>query len=370
MKSKGTAVLREQNQKKILDYIRAHQPCSRLEISQDLGLSKNTISLIVEQLLKDGIVAESGIKELHGAGRPRIMLTLVPDAFQSIGLLVQQDKLEYVVLDFRLNEIEEGELRVNCDHDVLQELIRLAEQLSKRYPNSKGIGIGIPGLVDPETGYVYQSSKLDWKNIPLKQEIERIVNQPVAVFNSVKIAAEGMLKDENPLSSYFYIRISEGVGGAYIINDHIVNGNSWTAGEIGHISVDPEGPLCKCGQRGCLEQMIGLNALKEYANQEMGYQMNTNDWIKMIQNDSRLNKEITRYGLLLGRALVQVIHLINPQKIIIDSPYNIFDPFKTNTLEISQKHTLPYAFEKTEVTFTNERFSPAKGAAISILLND
>ncbi|MDN4074416.1 ROK family transcriptional regulator [Fictibacillus terranigra] len=372
MPAKGTSVLREINQKNILHYIRAHEPCSRKEIAHALNVSKNTVSLVVEQLLNQNMIAESGIKEPVGAGRPRVLLQLRPDALQTIGLMVQRDNISYIVLDFQLNELEEGSVAIDR-HSILDEVINLSKNLTCRFPKAKGIGIAIPGIVDQTRGYVYQSANLNWRNVEVKQILSSVVTVPVEVYNNVKIAAargaETVL--QKPKSSFFYIRISEGIGGAYVADHHVMNGNSWTAGEIGHLSVASQGPICKCGQQGCLEKIISMGAFREFL-QSLTYRPSNNedlDIAKLAQQDHRVHRKIGEYGEYLGRALVQVIHLLNPQEIMIEAPYNQIHEFQEKTISSAKQRTLSDAFAQTRIVFSKEFYSPAKGAAASILLN-
>ncbi|MCQ6267958.1 ROK family transcriptional regulator [Fictibacillus sp. WQ 8-8] len=372
MPVKGTALLREINQKNILDYIRTHEPCSRKEIAQALKVSKNTVSLIVEQLLKQKMIAESGIKEPIGAGRPKVLLRLRPDALQTIGLMVQQDNISYIVLDFQLNELEEGSVSIKSQ-SVLDEVINLSKNLASRFHKAKGIGIAVPGIVDPTRGYVYQSANLNWKDVDLKKILSTEVKVPVEVFNNVKIAAERGKETVKPKlrSSFFYIRIGEGIGGAYVADNQVMNGNSWTAGEIGHLSVASHGPICKCGQKGCLEKIISMEAFREFL-QSLSYtpsDKNDMDLTKLAKQDHRVHQEIEEYGNYLGRALVQVIHLLNPQEIVIEAPYNQIYEFQEKTISSAKQRTLSDAFAQTKIVFSKEFYSPAKGAAVSILLN-
>ncbi|PWW28250.1 putative NBD/HSP70 family sugar kinase [Cytobacillus oceanisediminis] len=373
MSVKGTSILRERNQKKVIEYVRKNEPCSRLEIAAALEVSKNTISLIVDQLIKDKVIKESGSLEKQGAGRPRIMLSLLENAYLSLGFLLGKNRIDYCIVNFRFQTVEEGGRKLEPNHNLIEELIKLSKELIKKHPKIYGIGVGVPGLVDPNSGYVYHSANLEWRDVPLKRELEKEFNHKISIFNSVKVAALRAIDEMRggDFKSAFYIRIGEGVGGAFIIGNQVYNGNSWTAGEIGHISVDPLGPECSCGQKGCLEKLISMNTFREFLqnnNPEVKVKHSQKEWMDWVKSNLTAAKESSQYGEYLGRAIVHVIHLMNPQTVIVDSPYNTFENFKNKTIAAVKVNTLPFPLLKTNIAFTEHAFSPAKGAAISILL--
>ncbi|WP_408008522.1 ROK family protein [Pseudalkalibacillus sp. A8] len=371
MSIKGTAVLRERNQKKVLEYLRKNKLCSRLEISKGLNVSKNTVSLIIDQFIKQGIVVERGSKENKGAGRPSVALSIVPGSYHSVGIYVQSDKIEIMVIDYSITIIEHNEVFIDQESSLIETVIDYCVKTVNRYKNVIGIGIGIPGLVNPKKGIVHHSTNLNWKDVSLKEMIEQKVDVNVSVFNSVKVAALPAIEDnDEDLHSIFYIRISEGIGGAFIINNKIYLGASRTAGEIGHISVEADGPKCKCGQNGCLERLISLKAFKE-AVLANGSLATNSDIGELLQNGSseHVKKLLKNYGSYLGKAISQVIHLMNPQLVIVDSPYNRVPEFKATTMEGTEQNSLDLPLQQTTINFVNEVYSPAKGAAISIILN-
>ncbi|WJH33916.1 ROK family protein [Paenibacillus sp. CC-CFT747] len=140
----------------------------------------------------------------------------------------------------------------------------------ERYPNVIGIGVAVPALLDPLTGWVLSSSHLEWKDIPLKERMDSQLPVPVLVLNNVKASAMAPVQATRLESgkSSFYMRIGEGVGGAILLNGSLYYGESWTAGEVGHLCVDREGPRCSCGRKGCLEALVRIPRVLEQLGQE------------------------------------------------------------------------------------------------------
>lgn len=371
MQQKGTAILREINQKSVLSYLRKHKTCSRMDLVKALGVSKNTISLIVDQLVKEGIVLDVGLEVQQGAGRPRKLITIEPSSYISIGLSLTKTKCTYFIMDFFLEVIEHGEISFPSEvlTSQIEQIIKLAKHLQKKYPDSIGLSIAIPGLVDPDTGIVHESTHSQWKNINIKKTLEKVISIPVYILNTVKASALGAIEklSGSDLSSAFYIRIEDGVGGAFIINNKIHNGISWSAGEFGHISVEPEGPLCNCGQKGCLETLISLPVFKKTTIQ-MNQDLFSDGNLNLEKISDPIQKVLSQYGMYLGVGMTHIIHLLNPESIIIESPYNRAKVFRESTLFSISSRALSLPYSSTDIQFIQTPYSSAFGAGVHSVL--
>lgn len=375
--NKGTALLRQQNEKRTLAMLRSQKNSSRQEIAKTLGLSKNTISLIVDKFLKDGIVKEIGSDEQGGVGRPRIQLSLVADAYKAIGILIQNSFCHYVVTDYYSNILEDGFLEIdgNDPDGCIDELILLCKRLLEKHSQVMGIGVAVPALVDPVEGIVHFSSHLSWRNIPLKERMDRELPVKTLVLNNVKasaIAPSSGIPHENLVNS-FYLRIDEGVGGAHIIDSQIYNGASWTAGEAGHIPVVANGPLCTCGQKGCLESLVSIPAIKERIQLQNPQivldgklrQLSAEEWNK----DSAIEQIMYQSGEYVGIAIAQIIALLNPKYIVIDSPFEKLKSFRESVKSSMESRALKYPSKNTNLLFVNNQFSSSIGAAFAVILD-
>ncbi|MBA4496259.1 ROK family protein [Paenactinomyces guangxiensis] len=371
---KGTGLLRQQNEKRALSFLRIHRTTFRLEIAEALGLSKNTVSLIVDKFMREGMIKEIGIEEQGGVGRPRVQLSLVPEAYKSIGILVQDTQGQYVVTDYCANVLEKGTIFLNSQNvnECLMQLIKLCKSLLNKHPEVLGIGVGIPALVDPDQGFVYDSSHLGWKKIAVKEILDQHLPVQARILNSVNAAALGQLQviPEEDSSSVFYIRIDEGVGGALIIRNEIYTGSSWTAGEIGHLSVKNDGPICSCGQRGCLESLISIPAIKErIAQNDQAIQFANWPHINENDHDPAMEEIFRESGKYLGIAAAQMINLFNPKYIIIDSPFSRAEAFTSSVSKTAGERALKVPFEQTSIIHIQTHFSSAKGAALAVILH-
>jgi predicted NBD/HSP70 family sugar kinase len=375
--SKGTALLRQQNEKRTLALLRTGKISSRQEIATALGLSKNTISLIVDKFIKDGVIKEVGIEEQGGVGRPRIQLRLRTEAYKSIGILIQHSYFQYVVTDYCSTILDKGSIMMGGDdpNRYIQKLILLCNTLIEQHPEVLGVGIAVPALVDPIEGVVHFSSHLSWRNVRLKEEMDARLPIKTKVLNLVKAAAiapsSGMPTENS--SNSFYLRIDEGIGGAHIINSKIYSGADWTAGEVGHLCVEPNGPLCTCGQRGCLEALVSIPAfLKQIEKQHPDIKIDGDLEHYLASEGTKLpsfNEIMRQSGLYVGMAVSQIILLLNPGYIVIDSPFEKLDAFKQSVLSSVESRALKFPTEKTKILFIKSHFASSIGAAFAVILD-
>lgn len=358
----------------MLSLFRQYKRATRQELAKKMGVSKNTISLIVEELISAQVLKEVGIKEPGAKGRPKSIIEMSDNTYKSIGFIVSADNIEFSVIDYSSKQLEKRKIEFDGKNpeQVIGKITSLINELLNKYERVLGIGIGIPGIVNVETRTVYTSTHLGWKNITFN--FEGLINADIPVFvqNSVKMGALYALEKEGDQkrTSSFYVRVGEGVGGACLINNTLINGGSWTAGEIGHISIDPTGEVCVCGQRGCLEMLINAKA---FFKEIEGFDLNAESG-EIYQNigsckSQEINDLMDLFGAYLGKALVQVVHLINPSQIIIDAPYNSHSQFLKSCLDYMQKNALEVSFNQTKLVFGKERYSSSNGAALSVLVN-
>jgi predicted NBD/HSP70 family sugar kinase len=366
---KGPGILREQNQKKILSLLRKYKQTSRKDLASMMGVSKNTVSIIVDQYISTGVIREVGVNDLQKVGRPKILIELNEDAFNAIGLVIHHDGIEYVVTNYSLNVIRKGFERIECMDTayVCKQIISIVTTLIGEYSNVLGVGIGVPGIVNSREGIVYESTNLQWKNVNIYDLLKDSISVPLIIQNSVKIASlcSNVFVEDFSTSSFFYIRIGDGIGGAFINDGDIWNGESFTSGEIGHISVDPNGPLCRCGQKGCLEKLISKKAFREWvSNLEKG----SND-LSEVEKNRKIEETLDKYGSYLAVSLISIFNIINPGKIVIDSPYNRYEIFQTSVRNYLAQNALKIPCSNTEIIFNGEPYSLLLGAATAVILN-
>lgn len=364
---KGPALLRLNNQKRVMTQLRKLRITSRQDLAQTLSLSKNTVSLIIDDLLEQELIEELGPVSVAAAGRPKIEITLRPEKLKSAGVMVERNVIHWRVCDYFSQVLAEQTLRTDTENPtrLLAELAMLCRELAERYPDLLGIGLGFPGIVDPRRGWMHLSSHLDWQDVDLLTVLRKHVRLPIRIMNNVKAAAllavqqRGLSVD----SGHFYLRISEGIGGALVQHGEVFTGHSWTAGEAGHLTVQPDGPRCSCGRRGCLEALISQPAVKQQlAQRQPGLSWQNRDSAPRV-----VDEVMAQAGSYLGAALSQIMLLLNPATIMIDCPWSVSPAFCKAVRDTAQASTLAFTAAHTQLLFLENRIDPANGLALAVI---
>lgn len=227
-----------------------------------------------------------------------------------------------------------------------------------------GIGIGSAGQINAATGEVIYSPNLGWRNAPLGEAISRAMGMPVKVLNDVRAAtvAEQKFGNGKGLANFGNIFVGTGVGSGFVLNGQLLNGATNSAGEIGHVCMDPEGPLCACGNRGCLEAFCSGSGMENYVKAEL--KAGRKSIIKELaeskienvrgpliglaaeQGDELAIAAIERVGRYLGIALANVHTMLNPEVVLLGGGMMALKSFFMPVLlETMKMHILPVAYQ-------------------------
>ena len=253
------------NKNVILNIVRDRSPISRKEISQLSRLSIATTKRLIEELLTDRIIIEVG-QTSNTRGRKASLLRLNEEYCCSIGVNVIHDAIEIAGISFTGTVLLTKKIQgAKSTRKAIQPLLENAigevidELQDRRSGKLLGIGIGIAGLVDTNRGIVlFTPNMTGWVNVPLQKMLEARLGLPAPIEHDAKAAALGEFyfgagRDSNDM---IFIVVGTGVGAAIIINGQLYRGPTNSAGELGHITVDMNGPACSCGSNGCLEVFV------------------------------------------------------------------------------------------------------------------
>jgi len=258
----------------VLQQIAAGEPRSRARVAAETGLTRGTVSSLVGELIELDLLRETGEDARPGqVGRPAQTLEL-GDRVVAIGLEVNVDYLAVCVED--LTGTVRYERRVHTDNrrskpvPVLKRLVRMAEEATAAIAAedliAAGAAVALPGLVEAQTGTLLRAPNLGWSEIPVADEIAgRLPGLPVRADNEANLAAlaehwQGVARD---LDNFICVFGEVGVGGGIFVDGELFRGAHGYGGEFGHLTVDPDGPPCKCGSTGCLETFVGQEAIVE-----------------------------------------------------------------------------------------------------------
>lgn len=247
----------------ILDAIRrAPGGLSRVELAQIVGLSPQTISNISRRLLDQNLIVEAG-KEGTGPGKPRTMLRLNPGGMYAVGVHLDPAVLTFVLLDLVGAVVMHSRIKTPSRPEpqsiiatIAAEILQLIEDSGVDRAKVAGLGIASPGPIDLEEGAVVDPPLLPgWERVPLRDALAEATGLSTLMDKDVTSAAvaETWAGGPSGAGSFVFMYMGSGIGCSIVLNDEVVRGTSGNAGEIGHIIVDPDGPPCDCGQRGCVK---------------------------------------------------------------------------------------------------------------------
>jgi predicted NBD/HSP70 family sugar kinase len=319
-------LIRSINRSNILNLIKTRGEVSRVAIAHITGLSAGTVTTITGQLIKEGLVFEKETGDSSG-GRPPIILTVNPRGGFVIGIKLMESKAVGALTDLKAGILAKDSIDLHNTkvEESVDGLVLLVNRLihTANIPKKKlmGVGIGLAGVVDSMHGIVRQNPFLGWKNIPLRDLLQSQMKVPVYIDNDVNTLtlSEKWLNKGLPEDNFIVITIGRGVGMGIVINGKIYRGKGGGAGELGHVVVDPNGPLCDCGKHGCLESFISDRALVNTARREVNPEIADLD--ELIQRANAGQPEavqvLARAGKILGIQIANLINIFDPNLIII-----------------------------------------------------
>jgi predicted NBD/HSP70 family sugar kinase len=323
--------------------VRRFGPVSRVQIHELTKFRKTTISDLVRELLKEGRLVEAGPSN-NPTGRKQVLLTLNSDYGSVVVLEFDENTVVAGVLDIQLRIQQIVKEHTNLAEGVegllrqLQTCVRTVIREAKiRTKSVLGIGIADPGLVDSRRGVTATSSTIEfWKEVPLKQVFEREFGRPTIVESKTraKTVAERMLGAGDKCENMIYVDYGVGIGAGVIVDGRLLYGQDCAAGEFGHTHVMEGGPACKCGSIGCLEAVVGTNAilarirkaLEEGTNSQVlslaGLDAkNITAWMVLQAanaGDKICGNIVAELGNYLGLGISNLVNLFNPATVVLD----------------------------------------------------
>lgn len=324
-----------------MDLIRfADKGISRADLADKMGLTRAALTVIINDLISNGVILENTENRSTASGRPPVALEINPDQ----GLVAAVDMgamhLSVALGDFSARILEEIEVPFRVDQGPKESLQQadntLRELLQKRGlspADLAAIGVGVPGPVIAEKGMVMAPPIMPgWDRFPIRLTLESQWGTAVTLNNDAELGALGEWaygagRGEKNLA---FIKVGSGIGAGLIINQQIYGGTTGSAGEIGHLTIDENGPICTCGNHGCLEAFAGGHAIASQASKLVASGKRTllsgkspdsitaRDVAEAARRGDLTAQEIIqRSGTFIGIAIAGLINLINPSTVII-----------------------------------------------------
>jgi transcriptional regulator of PTS gene len=307
----------------VLELIRTSQPISRADLARRSGLQRSTVSQIVEQLIREKWVREGSIATAPRGRRPT-MIGLNEDVV-AVAIDVHPRQAIVAVVDLNGRLLSRSLVPLSSDPEASTRLlIDCMQRMVRAVPKKsiEGIGVSLPGRVDPATQKMMFAPNLHWPDFDLKKVIETKMNLPVKMENAATagLLAELTFARMDGTRDAVLITISEGVGTGVFSNGRLISGNHGLAGEFGHIQVDPNGPRCACGQNGCWETFSSCNAaLRFYRElQPKAKAITFPELLNLAEEGNPPAIEaLAKQATWIGRGLRMIIAALSPSTILI-----------------------------------------------------
>jgi predicted NBD/HSP70 family sugar kinase len=320
----------------VLRHVASDGPLSRASIAAATGLNKTTVSSLVAELMMMGLVDETGDDERPGnVGRPAQTVRLNPDGALSLGVELHFDYLSVCCTDLS------GAVRFEREHAVsnrssdpvrvLDEIAGLAlEALAAAEAQgvpAVGVTLAGPGLVDVRAGVLVSSPDLGWEHVPVVEMLGRRLRRPGLPIRADNESNLGALAElwagaGQGLRDFIYVSSPHGVGAGIVLHGQLYRGAHGFAGELGHVTVDPEGPLCTCGNRGCLAMLVGEDALLAIAAEHAMPARSAREAARLLarhnrEGDERTLGSVQRLGHWLGIGLAGAVNVLDPEALVL-----------------------------------------------------
>lgn len=315
--------VRDFNRRIVLNLIRTRQPISRADLARISGLQRSTISLIVEQLMQESWVIEGPTGRLPRGRRPTYLR--LNDDHVIVGVDIRPTQITIALADingkFATQEI------INTPQDpkaAIKEMIERIQRIIKASHGKKveGIGISVPGRISPETGKLVFAPNLKWPAVDISTPIAKATGLPVETENAANacVLAAVWFEHLEFCHNLVVVTVSEGIGTGLLVNGQLARGKNAMAGEFGHVPLDPTGPICSCGSRGCWEVFASNRAAVRFY-QESGATTERLSFLDLLaladQGNTRAISALERMAHYLGRGMRMIVAGLAPERVIV-----------------------------------------------------
>ena len=372
--------LRDQNLALLLRKIWLGHETTRANLSRETGLSRSAVSTLVDLLLEMDLVEERGEGVSTGGRKP----TVVKFNYQSkyvLGIDIGASHLGILVTDLQGQSIIWLKKNFNVRDEPLtaiellkQMIVEALQKANITYDDFLGIGIAVPSPVSPQkTNFLSPIFMPAWRDIDLVKALDLPPKLPLIIDNDANMGAlaETWWGAGQGCTHLAFIKLGTGVGAGFVIDGRIFRGHGGSAGELGHIVIDPDGPLCVCGLQGCLATFVGTKALLKQA-QDQGYQgqpLLSEFLVALQEGDLSTRATISKVAYQLGLAVSGLMNMMNPERVILGGDLSLAGDALLHPLrECIQSRSLWSALSGSRIlTSSLGETAIAQGAITSIL---
>jgi glucokinase-like ROK family protein len=388
------AQLRKVNLTAVLTRLRQKMPISRAVLADLTGLNKATITRFIRELMDFGFVREVGMRS-SAAGRPSILLELDPQAGYIIGVRLDIDYSAVILTNFTAEIIWRSEIKHTPEdgqEQIQKNLLALINEAIDHAPVDGrpilGLGVSVPGLVDVEAGTLLFAPNLGWRNVPMRAWLQDHFDLPIYVDNEANLAAlgEAYFGAARDCDNVLYVNITSGVGAGVVLHQEILTGATGVAGEVGHMTVDPNGPLCKCGNHGCWETFVSAPAVFRRMRERIAAGQDSMLSEDTLAHFSRLSVPLVvqaaqsgdnvaagalhETATFIGIGLANLINVLNPQRVVLGGYLSPAYPAMLEEINaVVRDRALKWSWEAAEIVIAQYGSDASLMGAIATIYN-
>lgn len=350
--------IRDINRQIVLNYVREREPISRAEIARETDLQRSTISAIVEDLKTEGLVEEVGEGESTGGRRPTMLKLRAAEPI-ALGVSLTPTCTTIATSDLAGRVIDQEEFLTDSDH-TLNEVIAVLRKFTSRYQGSiEGVGVSLPGLVDPSTGNALYIPYFLWRDLPVSEVISQAVGLPVVIDNDANAVALAELwfgrPEVNDARDFILVLVAEGVGTGIIFDGQVYRGQRGAAGEFGHMVIGRGAPVpCSCGSDDCWEAFSSERAAIARYLKLSGTPSSKQAGISFVEvvdralaGEANAKAALVETARYLGVGISNLIIGFSPEAVVVGGEiaraWELIESALTETIEHSVRRGLPSA---------------------------
>lgn len=343
----------------VINTIIKYGPISRTELRDRVGLTAATVINITNDLLERNILLQEGLAAASSKGRKALMLNVNSTAFYTLGVSLSTRRLRVGLANFQGQIVDHVDVTIRNTItpeetvDLIQQNVQMLVE-KHQVPTEKLVGVGVaaPGPLDTHTGLITVPPDLpNWRNVPLQKLLEERLQLPVRVDNETNAAAlaECFAGGDEKEFVFFISMFRLGVGGGLVLNGEPLLGFHGSAGEVGHLLVQPGGRKCGCGSRGCLEAMISEDALLEAAAAGGAGEISLEELFTRSKNMDPVCYAVVKQAAdYLTMAICDVVHMVSPSRIVLGGPLAEMSP-QLADLAFRQVHSRSYPHDYSNI---------------------
>lgn len=372
--------VQEMNRSLVLKLLRKKQICSRADLAKASGLNQSTITNIINEMINWGLIVETGLIE-GKKGRRSIGIKLNSEQFKILGIRLTRKSIILGLYDIEGNEYGFRQVSIHTGDGPASAIKKMKEMITETIKTNKigkvyAIGLATPGPLFRNEGRIALMSQFPgWDKINIQEDLMREYEIPVYIEHDAKAGglAQWWFGDHpHDHGTMIFVAAGQGVGAGIVVDGTVYHGALGMAGEIGHMSIDYNGPQCECGHKGCLELYCSIGVILRTLGKDHSSLQSV--WDALREGDPATEETIRKAAWFLGFGLVNVVNVFNPSYIVLGDELSAAGDLLRDTVsQVIKENVLPDIWSRLRIELApynkDSMLMGAATIAIDSLLN-